>query len=348
MESNEPQLRLICYRLKPAPIKGTHFSRIFHAFPYRMGLGKEIHTNKLFKTMELKLPHRWSDLSLGELQVMMTSENLLERVSACSGKSVEQLRKMPQKLLEAAGEHIENLMNQETSRFEKVLELDGKRLGFIPNWDEFTAGEWIDLETYLEDFWKNAHKVMAYSIGKSPTKSEIGTRYRSTPPKKTPRYLKRCLRISYRERCFFFGLPETNYYTIFSPLCFGWRRKRSSWRKVGMVSPPLRPLRGKHPQDGCRHYPSRSSRLPTPQLLKRPSSHMITFNNIVESFEIFAENHFFIKSFSFGSPDDVDLSKFEEFPLMHLVYTGATYDAGMKTYNLEVYILDVPHDKTGR
>ena len=75
---------------------------------------------------------------------------------------------------------------------------------------------------------------------------------------------------------------------------------------------------------------------------------MITFNNIVERFEIFAENHFFIKSFSFGSPDDVDLSKFEEFPLMHLVYMGATYDAGTKTYNLEVYILDVPHDKKGK
>ena len=75
---------------------------------------------------------------------------------------------------------------------------------------------------------------------------------------------------------------------------------------------------------------------------------MITFNNIVERFGIFAENHFFIKSFSFGSPDDVDLSKFEEFPLMHLVYTGATYEEGTKTYNLEVYILDLPHDKKGK
>src|SRR5210317_992962 len=73
---------------------------------------------------------------------------------------------------------------------------------------------------------------------------------------------------------------------------------------------------------------------------------MITFNNIVERFKVFAENHFFVKSFSFGSPDDVDLSKFTNFPLMHLVYTGATYDAGTKTYNLEVYILDVPGDKT--
>lgn len=72
---------------------------------------------------------------------------------------------------------------------------------------------------------------------------------------------------------------------------------------------------------------------------------MITFNNIVERFRVFADAHFFVKSFSFGSPDDVDLSKFTNFPLMHLVYTGATYDAGTKTYNLEVYILDVPADK---
>jgi len=75
---------------------------------------------------------------------------------------------------------------------------------------------------------------------------------------------------------------------------------------------------------------------------------MITFNNIVERFEIFAENHFFIKTFSFGSPDDADLSKFTDFPLMHLVYTGANYDAGTKTYNIEVYILDVPADKTDK
>jgi len=75
---------------------------------------------------------------------------------------------------------------------------------------------------------------------------------------------------------------------------------------------------------------------------------MITFNNIVERFEIFAQNHFFIKTFSFGSPDDADLSKFTDFPLMHLVYTGASYDAGTKTYNIEVYILDVPADKNDK
>ena len=111
--------------------------------------------------MELRLPHKWSDLTLGELQVFMTSENELEKISICSGKSVDQLRQYPQKLIEAASAHLEQLMNQETARFEKVVQMDGKRYGFIPDWDAFTAGEWIDLETYLQDFWKNADKVVS-------------------------------------------------------------------------------------------------------------------------------------------------------------------------------------------
>lgn len=111
--------------------------------------------------MELKLPHRWSDLSLGELQVMMTADNPLEKISICSGYSVEKLRAMPQKLIEAASAHLDNLLTQETARHEKVVEMDGNRFGFIPNWDEFTAGEWIDMENHLEDFWANAHKITA-------------------------------------------------------------------------------------------------------------------------------------------------------------------------------------------
>jgi hypothetical protein len=125
--------------------------------------------------MELRLPHKWSDLTLAELQVIMTSENPLERISVCTGKSVDQLRTLPQKLIEAATEHLNGLMNQETARFEKVVQMDGKRFGFIPDWDAFTAGEWIDLETYLEDFWKNAHKVM--SVLFREVTYEIGDKY---------------------------------------------------------------------------------------------------------------------------------------------------------------------------
>jgi len=70
---------------------------------------------------------------------------------------------------------------------------------------------------------------------------------------------------------------------------------------------------------------------------------MITFNNIVSKFEEFVENHYFLKTFSYGSPADVDLDKFEQYPLLHLVYTGGDYNSPKaKTYNLEVYILSLP------
>lgn len=70
---------------------------------------------------------------------------------------------------------------------------------------------------------------------------------------------------------------------------------------------------------------------------------MITFNNIVSKFEDFCEDHYFIKTFSYGSPSDVDLEKFEQYPLLHLVYTGGDYNSPKaKTYNLEVYILSLP------
>lgn len=125
--------------------------------------------------MELRLPHKWSDLTLGELQVLMTSENTLERISICTNKSVEQLRTMPQKLIEAAQTHIDGLLTQETARFEKVVQIEGKRYGFIPDWDAFTAGEWIDMETYLSDFWKNAHKIV--SVLYREVTYELGDRY---------------------------------------------------------------------------------------------------------------------------------------------------------------------------
>lgn len=69
---------------------------------------------------------------------------------------------------------------------------------------------------------------------------------------------------------------------------------------------------------------------------------MITLNTIVKRFEDFANNHFFLRSFSFGGPEDVDLEKFEQYPLLHLIYTGATYEETTKTLDFEVYIFDLP------
>ena len=75
---------------------------------------------------------------------------------------------------------------------------------------------------------------------------------------------------------------------------------------------------------------------------------MITYNNILGRFEKFVEEHHFLQSFSHGSPSGVDLDKFELYPTLHLVYTGATYDSTSKEYSFDVYILDLPPDKANK
>ena len=72
---------------------------------------------------------------------------------------------------------------------------------------------------------------------------------------------------------------------------------------------------------------------------------MITYNNIVNRFERFVADNFFLKTFTHGSPSGVDLDKFEVYPALHLVYTGSTYNNTAKEYSFEVYILDLPPDK---
>lgn len=52
--------------------------------------------------------------------------------------------------------------------------MDGVEYGFIPNLDDMSFGEYIDLDTYLGD-WQNIHKAMAVLY--RPIKSKYGERY---------------------------------------------------------------------------------------------------------------------------------------------------------------------------
>ena len=76
---------------------------------------------------------------------------------------------------------------------------------------------------------------------------------------------------------------------------------------------------------------------------------MITYNNIIKALNNFADNHFFIKSFSHGNIEEMDLGKDLDtpFPLMHVVYTGASYADKQKEYSFEIYMMDLPPDKEG-
>lgn len=111
--------------------------------------------------MRLKLPARFEDMTLAMLQVLETTDDMLACLEVCTGQPKEQLRQLPKVLLEEGYTHIQNVRAAETQRHLTRFTLHGMEYGFIPNWDEFTAGEWIDAEGHCKDFWRNAHKLMA-------------------------------------------------------------------------------------------------------------------------------------------------------------------------------------------
>jgi hypothetical protein len=125
--------------------------------------------------MELRLPAKFSDLKLRHLQALETETDPIRRIDAVTGLGVSKLREMPQPLIMKADEHLTELLKKEVTNFKETFDLKGTTYGFIPNWEEFTAGEWIDMEVYTQDFWKTAHKAM--SVLYRPVDRKWGDRY---------------------------------------------------------------------------------------------------------------------------------------------------------------------------
>lgn len=130
-------------------------------------------------SVKLSLPATFADLTLRHLQVLETSDDPMTCVGAVTGTDWDELRDMPRALIQEAYNHLQTLRKAETQRHLETFELNGTRYGFVPNWDEFTAGEWIDAEQLCGDFWKNAHKVMALLF--RPVAREWGNRYEIEP-----------------------------------------------------------------------------------------------------------------------------------------------------------------------
>ena len=129
--------------------------------------------------MKLRLPATFQDLTLRHLMTLETETDPVKRVHAVTGHSFAELRKMPHKLIVEANAHLDTLQANEVAQHKEIIELNGVEYGFVPDWDEFSAGEWIDMETYTADFWKMPHKAM--SILYRPLERKWGDRYSIKP-----------------------------------------------------------------------------------------------------------------------------------------------------------------------
>ena len=129
--------------------------------------------------MQFRVPLLYSDLTLGNLITIHTEEDQYKRVAGCANITIEQLKKQPLKVVKEADEHLKKIAEMETGKHLPIVNINGDNYGFIPNWDEFTLGEWIDLEECTKDLWSNALKMT--SILYRPIKRQQGEAYTIHP-----------------------------------------------------------------------------------------------------------------------------------------------------------------------
>tara|TARA_R110000868_G_scaffold140533_3_gene356185 strand:- start:1352 stop:1996 length:645 start_codon:yes stop_codon:yes gene_type:complete len=123
------------------------------------------------KATEFKLPTSWDEVSVGQYCKLMLAidkegtteiELMIKSLEALVGIDGGLLTKVPIKMLKEAykqlGELTSNNPNNELSR---VIEIDGIEYGFIPDFDELSLGEFVDLDNYLQDGFNNLDKVFA-------------------------------------------------------------------------------------------------------------------------------------------------------------------------------------------
>ena len=129
--------------------------------------------------IEILVPDSLNEITLGQYQKFLRVEQSNEQFVAqkmleifCGVKLTEAMS-MRIKDVRAIINHLDELLNQQPQLVRK-FSLKGQEYGFIPNLEDMSFGEYIDLDTFLGD-WKNMHKAM--SVLYRPIKDKYGERY---------------------------------------------------------------------------------------------------------------------------------------------------------------------------
>jgi hypothetical protein len=123
------------------------------------------------KATEFKLPTSWDEVSVSQYSKLMLAiekegtteiELMIKSLEALVGIDGGILSRVPIKMLREAykqlGELTSSMPSNELSR---VVEIDGIEYGIIPDFNELTLGEFVDLDNYLQDNYNNLNKIFA-------------------------------------------------------------------------------------------------------------------------------------------------------------------------------------------
>jgi hypothetical protein len=130
--------------------------------------------------MRLQLPESFKDVTVG--QIMQHGSRELDDVQCLNvygGYSVMEVLDMPIVLVEEGAKHMREILANPEQLFNNIIEIDGKRYGFVTDWSEFKTKEYLDVIEYQKDTTANASKIMAVLY--RPITREMGKHYEVEP-----------------------------------------------------------------------------------------------------------------------------------------------------------------------
>ncbi len=117
--------------------------------------------------LKINVPDSLNDITLEQYQKFLKVQEEEEDQFVIGSKMIEIFCDIPYaNIIEFRMSHINkisktltNIFEQDTKHLIRHFKLDNVNYGFIPNLDEMTFGEYVDLDTYFND-WKTMHKAM--------------------------------------------------------------------------------------------------------------------------------------------------------------------------------------------
>ena len=166
--------------------------------------------------VEILVPDKLSEITLGQYQKFVklnTEENkdtpfLLEKmVEIFCSLNLQDILKIKFTSVQQIANKLNKLFEEEPKHV-KTFSLNGVNYGFIPNLDDMTLGEYIDLDSNLSD-WEKIHTAMAVLY--RPIKVKKNNKYNIeeyTGPNNAERMKEMPLNIAMGSMIFFYNLSN--------------------------------------------------------------------------------------------------------------------------------------------
>ena len=131
--------------------------------------------------LEINVPSELSEITLGQYQKFVklyqgevTEEFMaLKMLEIFCGVKLKDAYQMRYKDIDGIVEVLSSMLNQKPKLVQR-FKMNGVEYGFIPNLDDMSFGEYVDLDTYLPD-WQEMHRAMAVLY--RPIKEKHGDKY---------------------------------------------------------------------------------------------------------------------------------------------------------------------------